>query len=205
MSARSRIFSFRCLPRRFADDSRGLAATEFAIIFPLIVAVAFGAAEICNALTIDRKLTLTARAVSDIVSQGTAVSDTEMTNILKTGKTLLQPYSDSDLKLRVSAVSIDADGKATVVWSDASPTSEARAKGAVSLPTALLIPNTQLIWGEAAYDYKPNLGSFAIKPLWSFQYEKNEFFARPREVNHRVQADLLVAHVRYDARALRHS
>lgn len=181
MRACSRAFSFRRLPRRFADDSRGLAATEFAIIFPLIVALAFGAAEVGNALTIDRKLTLTARALSDIVSQGTAVNDTEMANILKTGKVLLQPYSDSDLKLRVSAVDIDADGKATVAWSDASPASEARAKGAVSIPAALLVPNTQLIWGEAAYDYKPNLGPFAIKPMWSFQYEKNEFFARPRE------------------------
>ncbi len=140
MRTRSKIFSFGCLPRRFADDSRGLAATEFAIIFPLIVAVAFGAAEICNALTIDRKLTLTARAVSDIVSQGTAVSDTEMANILKTGKTLLQPYSDSDLKLRVSAVDVDADGKATVVWSDASPASEARPKGAVSIPDGAAHP-----------------------------------------------------------------
>jgi Flp pilus assembly pilin Flp len=181
MRARSRASSFWCLPRRFADDSRGIAATEFAIIFPLIVALAFGAAEICNALTIDRKLTLTARAVSDIVSQGTAVNDTEMANILKTGKVLLEPYAESGLKLRVSAVDIDAGGKATVAWSDAFPASEARAKGPVSLPAALLIPNTQVIWGEAAYDYKPNLGPFAIKPLWSFQYEKNEFFARPRE------------------------
>jgi hypothetical protein len=181
MRARSRASSFRCLPRRLADDSRGIAATEFAIIFPLIVALAFGASEVCNALTIDRKLTLTARAVSDIVSQGTAVNDTEMATILKTGKVLLEPYAESGLKLRVSAVDIDAEGKATVAWSDASPASEARAKGPVSLPEALLIPNTQLIWGEAAYDYKPNLGPFAVKPLWSFKYEKNEFFARPRE------------------------
>jgi Flp pilus assembly protein TadG len=177
----SRLLSFWRLSRHFADDSRGLAATEFVIILPLILALAFGVAEISNALTIARKLTVTARAVSDIVAQATSISDADIANVLKTGKVMLQPYPESTLKLRVSAVSIDANKNATVVWSDASPASEARAPGAVTIPPALLIPDTQLVWGEVAYEYKPNFGLLSIKSLWSFTYEKNQFFARPRE------------------------
>jgi Flp pilus assembly protein TadG len=181
MQTRSRAFSFRRVPRRFADDSRGTAAMEFVIILPVILAFAFGASEICNLIAIDRKLTITARAISDIVAQDTEISDTEMTNILNAGKVILQPYPGGDLKLRVSAVTIDADKKATVVWSDADPPSEERANGAVTIPPALLIPNTQLIWGEVAYSYKPGFGAFVLKSVWPLTYENNQFFARPRE------------------------
>jgi TadE-like protein len=182
MRTRSRACSFRRLPLRFADDNRGSAAAEFCIILPLILAFAFGVHEVCNVIAVDRKLTLTARTMSDIVAQATAINDTEMKNVLATGKVMLQPYpADSDLKLRVSAVKIDANKQATVEWSDAEPASEARGKGPVSVPPALLIPDTELIWGEAAYKYKPGLGSFGLKSGWSYPYENNQFFARPRE------------------------
>jgi Flp pilus assembly protein TadG len=181
MQPRSRTFSFRRLSRRLSDDSRGTAAAEFAIILPAILAFAFGATEVLNLIALDRKLTLTARAVSDIVAQATKVNDADMANVLSSGKVLLQPYPDNELKIRVSAVNIDANKNATVVWSDASPPSEARGNGAVTIPAALLIANTQLIWGEVAYTYKPNFGAFSLKSSWTLSYENNNFFARPRE------------------------
>ena len=181
MRVQSRALSFLRLPRRFADDPRGTAAAEFCIILPLMLGFAFGVSEVCNLIAVDRKLTLTAHAISDMVAQTSAVSDADMANVLNAGKVLLQPYSANELKLRVSAVNIDANQNATVVWSDGSPSGEARQKGPVTVPAALRVPNTQLIWGEVAYDYKPNHGAFSLKSMWSLKYEKNQYFSRPRE------------------------
>jgi Flp pilus assembly protein TadG len=185
MNAKPHAFSFGRLPGQFARDRRGAAAIEFAIVLPVMMAIAFSATEFCNAVAIERKLTTTARAISDIVAQGTAVSDAEMANVLKAGKTLLQPYPDSKLRLRVTAVNIDAQSKATVAWGDASPPGDARAKNStVTIPPDLLIPNTQVIWGEVAYDFTavPSI----IKSLWQFKYENNQMFARPRASSGKV-------------------
>jgi Flp pilus assembly protein TadG len=173
--------SFKRLCRRFVGDDRGGAAAEFAIVTPVILALAFGASELGNGVAAGRKASLTARAISDIVAQGKSTSDAEIANVLSVGKVLMYPYPDTNLKLRVSAINIDSNGQASVVWSDALPASEKRGNGAVTIPAALRVPGTQLIWGEVSYDYKPNLGAFTLLPTWSFKYDKNNMFARPRE------------------------
>jgi Flp pilus assembly protein TadG len=171
--------------RRFVRDKRGAAAAEFVVIMPAIFALVLGCAELCNAFTIQRKLTTTARSVSDIVAQFPSIPDAEMANVLKAGEALLQPYPTNTLKVRVSAVTVDAGGQARVVWSDASSGAQPRSEGTVTIPSPLAIPNTQLIWGEVAYDYTPLISPFGvvIKPIWNFMYEEkdNQFFARPRE------------------------
>jgi Flp pilus assembly protein TadG len=175
------LSSFKRLCRRFAGDDRGGATAEIAIIMPAMLAFAFGASEVSNGVAAGRKVSLAARAVSDIVAQGKSTSDAEIANVLSVGKVLLYPYPDTTLKVRVSAINIDSNGQASVVWSDAVPASEKRANGAVTIPAALRVPGTQLIWGEVAYDYKPNLGAFTLLPTWSFKYADNNMFARPRE------------------------
>ena len=57
---------------RFADllgDCRGVASIEFAIIAPIMLLVFFGTVEFCSAVAIDRKVTLTARTLTDLTSQ----------------------------------------------------------------------------------------------------------------------------------------
>jgi Flp pilus assembly protein TadG len=170
------------LTRRFARDKRGAAAIEFAIILPVMASVAFATSELCNAVALERKLTGTARAISDIVAQDTAVSDAEMANVLNAGKVLMRPFPDSDLKLRVTAVNIDDQGNAKVAWGDASPAGDARKKDTtVTLPPALLVPNTQIIMGEVEYNYTPLPA--VLRAVWPFKYEDNQFFARPREAS----------------------
>jgi Flp pilus assembly protein TadG len=174
--------------RSFVSDQRGNAMIEFVVITPIMLAVAYGSSELSNAIAIDRKVTSTARTVSDIVAQYAAIPDADMLNVLNSGKVLMQPYQTTTLKIRVSAVSIDATKKATVTWSDALPASEKRGPGDVTatIPPGLLVANTQLIWGEVAYDYTPNSPFGAIKALWQFKYPDNQFFARPREASGKV-------------------
>jgi Flp pilus assembly protein TadG len=186
MSVRTAVMDLGRHARGFAHDRRGTAATEFVFILPAIFALAFGCAELSHGITIQSKLTNTARSVSDIVSQFPSIPDAEMNNVLKAGEALLQPYATDTLKVRVSAVSIDAGGQATIVWSDAAGSgAQPRVPGTVTIPPSLAIPNTQLIWGEVEYDFKPIISPFGpvIKALWNFKYEepKNQFFARPRE------------------------
>ena len=76
----------------------------------------------------------------------------------------------------MSSVTIDAQGKATIAWSD-TLNGTARAKGAtVTLPAALAIPNSSLIWSEVQYTYKPVIGYVVTGTLTL----KDQIYMRPR-------------------------
>lgn len=159
-------------------DRRGAAAVEFAIITPAILTIFFGTAEVSTGVGIDRKVVMTARTLSDLVAQSMIINDADMTNIFNAASSVMSPYSTSaELHVKVSAVNIDSNGIATIGWSKAL-NSTARAAGAtVAIPSALAMPNSQLIWSEVSYDYKPAVGYFITGTL----NLSDQFFARPRQ------------------------
>jgi Flp pilus assembly protein TadG len=142
----------------FRRDQRGLAAVEFAMLLPLMLTLYLGGVEVSQAISVDRKVSLTARAVADLVAQGTNINNSEMTNILNAAKAVAAPYPDSNLKVTVSSIKIDANKKATVEWSDAF-NATARAKNStVTVPDGLSIANTWIVWAEVSYAYTPTVG-----------------------------------------------
>ena len=146
------------------------------MLLPLMVSLYLGAVEISQGIGADRKVTLTARTVADLVSQVTSVSNNDMTNSLNAATAVMAPFPTGNLKVVVSSVTIDAQGKATVAWSD-TLNGTAKSKGAtVALPSALAIPNSSLIWSEVQYTYKPVIGHIVTGTLTL----KDQIYMRPR-------------------------
>lgn len=172
-------FSSPCLGAllsRFGGDRRGVSAVEFALVLPLMLTLYLGATEVSLGIATDRKITLTARTVADLASQVSSISNADMNNLLNASAAVIQPYPIAPLKITVSSVEIDKDGKATVKWSD-TRNGTARSPGsAVSLPAALVVPNTSLIWGEVQYTFTPAVGYVVSGPL----NLKDQIFMRPR-------------------------
>jgi len=181
----------RRLVAGFVRDRRGVAAVEFVFIVPLMLALTFGTIEVSSAVAIDRKVTLVARTLSDLVSQGSQVKQAELKNFFGLGSAIMTPYpvTPTTLTQQISAVSIDASKKATVVWSYSGKVSGGAAStptvstdhppGTVvttSIPPGLLVPNTQLIWSEVKYTYEPVSGFFMISKDLT-----DECFTRPRQ------------------------
>jgi Flp pilus assembly protein TadG len=159
-----------------AKDERGVSAVEFAMLLPLMLSLYLGAVEVSQGIAADRKVTLTARTVADLVSQVTSVNNSDMTNSLNAASAVMSPYPSGNLKVVVTSVKIDAQGKATVAWSDTLH-GTARAKGAtVTLPAALNVPNSSLIWSEVEYTYKPVIG-YVVTGSMNL---KDQIYMRPR-------------------------
>jgi Flp pilus assembly protein TadG len=162
---------------RFVRDTRGAAAVELALITPAILGLFFGTAELADGVAVDRKVTITARSLSDLVGQYTTIADADMTNIFNATTAIMTPYSTSPLKIKLSAVSINASGDAKVVWGDAVNDTARKPNDAVTIPQALRMPNTQLIWSEIAYDYEPKVAKYITGKLRLTE----QFFAAPRQ------------------------
>ena len=142
----------------FSQDRSGVSAIEFAVLAPLMITLYLGGVEVTQAVAADRKTTLVAHTVADLVARSTTVSNAEMSDILKASATVVTPYSVANLKVTVTSVLIDGAGKATVAWSDTLNGTARTPGSAVALPAALAVPNTSLIWGEVSYAYKPVFG-----------------------------------------------
>ena len=65
----------RSSARDFVADRCALAATEFAVIVPLMLVMFFGTVEFSSAVAVNRKVTMIARTLSDLTSQSTAGDD----------------------------------------------------------------------------------------------------------------------------------
>ena len=170
--------------RRFARDSRGAAAVEFALVTPLMLTMYFGMVELSSGVAIDRKVTMVSHTLSDLVAQATSVTDSDISNVFNAGSSMMTPYLATPLTAKVTEVAIDNTGKATVTcsraWTSGGGVSAGYAKNAVvtsSVPAGLIVNNTSLIWSEVSYVYTPTIG-YVVKSAVTLS---DQFFARPRQ------------------------
>ena len=162
--------------RRFLADKRGVSAVEFAMVLPLMVTLYLGGVEVSQAVAIDRKVTLVARTLGDLVSQATSVDNSGMTSIFTATTAVIAPYSDASLKITVSSIQINSQGVAKVSWSDTKNGTVHTVGSIVVLPAALNVPSTSLIWAEASYAYTPTIGHF----ITGTKNLTDQIYMRPR-------------------------
>jgi Flp pilus assembly protein TadG len=168
---------------RARRDERGVAAVEFAMLLPLMLTLYIGAVEVSQMVAADRKVTLAARTVADLAAQATTINTTDMDNILKAASAVMYPFPDAKVKMVLSQVKIDGEGKATIAWSKHYHSAARPVNQEVTIPTALKTPNTYLIWGEAEFEYLPIIGGAPTDMFWKFTGAKtltDNIFMRPR-------------------------
>jgi Flp pilus assembly protein TadG len=165
------------LIRRTRRDRRGVAALEFALIFPAMIALYLGCVDVSQILTASRKASNVASAVADLVAQALQIDDQEVGNIFAAANAMLEPLPTDSLTVVISSVIMDEDGNIEVRWSDAMNAS-AHATGApILIPDGLLEPGTSVIVAEVTYSYD----SAVSELVTSGSIELDDvFYLRPR-------------------------
>lgn len=136
------LTALRLAATRLAHDNRGLAAVEFAMIVPLMLVMFFGTVEFSSAVAVNRKVSMTAQALSDLASRYTNVGDTDISNFFTIGNAMLTPYSATPLQATITEIYIDpSSGVARAEWSKGSA---ARSVGStVTVPANLIARGLQ--------------------------------------------------------------
>jgi Flp pilus assembly protein TadG len=162
---------------QFGRDPRGVSAVEFAILLPVMLTLYFGAAEVGQAVAVDRKVTITARTIADLVAQGQAIKVADLTSSLSAAAAVIAPYDATKLKVTVSVINIDSN-KVTVIPADCSQTLNGTKRTVATVPDALKSTAGTLIWGEVEYSYKPVIG-YMITGTMTL---KDQIYMSPRRV-----------------------
>ena len=154
--------------RNLASDCSGVAATEFAVIVPIMLVMFFGTVEFSSGVAVDRKVTLVARTLSDLTSQSTSVADIDVTNFFTASGKILTPYVPTPTQAKISELYVDPTTlQARVQWSKSATLSSSGSvtlasgravSSTVAIPSALAIAGTYLIFSEVSYQYVPTIG-----------------------------------------------
>jgi Flp pilus assembly protein TadG len=159
-------------------DRRGIAATEFAVIVPIMLVTFFGTVEFSSGIAVDRKVTLMARTLADLTSQAVSVANSDLTNFFNASNGIMTPYSGTPINSTVSELYVDPRTlQARVQWSQgAAP----RAIGSpvTTLPPALAVGGTYLIFSEISYLYVPAVGYVMAKTGITL---RDVAYTRPRQ------------------------
>lgn len=162
--------------RRFAGDRRGVAAVEFALLLPLMIAMYFGALEITDALTANRRVTLATQTVGDLVAQSAVITDHDMTDIFAATAAVMAPFDASNLKMRVTSVVADSNNNTKVAWSDGYNMAARNKNSTVRLPAGLTTGGDSVIYAEVKFTYTSLLGKYFTSPF----VFTDEAYLRPR-------------------------
>jgi Flp pilus assembly protein TadG len=158
IARRWRAERVRSVLRNWRRDPAGTAAAEFALILPIALFLFTGTITFGNAIYIDRKVTLTARTVTDLVTQYSSMASSDVQTVLGASSAIIAPYSAANVVVTVSEVQTDASGKPTITWSQSLNGTKRPVGQAVTLPATIDAANVTYIWGEVSYSYTPAIG-----------------------------------------------
>ena len=150
---------------RLAGDTRAIAATEFAVIVPIMLVLLFGVIEFSNGFTAYRKVSIMAHTLSDLTSQSASVQDSDLNNFFCASGGIMTPYvtmpnpcppAPTSVTQSIVELWVNSSGQARVQWAKNSDGSTPIAAGTVvPIPASLAVANTYVIYSSVSYTYVP--------------------------------------------------
>ena len=145
----------------------GMAATEFALLLPVLVALLFGVVEGADALTANRRAALAANTLADLTAQETEILESDADDLFA-GVAEIIGDDLAAMTIRLVSVVDDGGGNPVVHWSWDSAGAHPYAQNApyTSLPNAALLdPTASVIVAEVSYPYTPPISQHFISSV----------------------------------------
>lgn len=93
----------------FLRDKSGVAAIEFALIAPIMIAIYFGLAEVASAISVDRRVSHTANVVGDLATQTTEVTNDDVSEIFAAAVRVLDLNDISSVTIEITSYELDSN------------------------------------------------------------------------------------------------
>jgi len=138
----------------------GIAATEFAMLLPVLVLLFFGLVESSTAMTVNRKVAIAANTLGDLVAQSEEIQESEVDDLFAGVMEIVRPHDPTGMVLRLVSVVLDEDGDPVVHWSrdnnGTEPYSEDQDYTKLSDDT-IITSAASLVIVEMTYTYRPSI------------------------------------------------
>jgi hypothetical protein len=104
------------LMQKLIRDAKGVAAIEMAFIFPVMVILYLGLVDVTNFLQVNRRVTLTASTLADLVTQAdSTITTADIDGIFESARAIFEPLPVDGISLNLWDFRMQ-DGAPTKVW-----------------------------------------------------------------------------------------
>jgi Flp pilus assembly protein TadG len=163
--------------RKALRATEGLAAVEFAMLAPVLVAMFLGSIELTSALDCKQKVTGMAATAADLIAQEKTVASTDISNVYSAINSIVYPYPTTGLKIVITSLTDNGAGGGKVAWSCAqNATARTVNTNVTPVPTGVITTGGSVILVEVTYPYTSSIAKF----LTSSTNMTSTFYARPR-------------------------
>ena len=146
----------RCLGC-FARAEGGVAAIEMAFIFPVMLLLYFGLVDVTNLLSANRRVTLAASTLGDLVTQkAETIKKAELTGIYAAVAPIIDPLPSTSVKIEIYGYKKNGSS-AVLSWSNSKNGSCGSAPSTSGLST-LMSDGNDLVISRVCVDYTPITG-----------------------------------------------
>ena len=146
-------------------DRSGNALVEFAVAFPVLISLYVGSFVLSDAIACNRKVTITARALTDLATRYSSLTQADATTILNASAQVMSPYAPANAVIVLSEIKVTGATTATVVWSKALNGTKNVDGSTLTIPTNMAAVDTFLIIGQVKYTYTPAIRFGVTSPL----------------------------------------
>lgn len=101
----------RRLSKRFREDERGIAAIEFAIIAPIMIAMYFGLAEIASAIAVDRRISHGTNVAGDLSTQQPELKDGDIEEVVAAALRVMDVSNINQIAIDMESFILPAEGE----------------------------------------------------------------------------------------------
>lgn len=146
------------LVRQWGGSDKGLAATEFALIFPVLLILLLGVFDFGRAFVINQKAITASQIMADLVSRDVAVTQATLDNIVDAGFQALRPFNVETYGYDIISLSYvpgeeDDEYETVICWRQSDNLDEQDEP--IENAEPLAIPGEGLVIVTVGYQYQP--------------------------------------------------
>jgi Flp pilus assembly protein TadG len=140
-----------------------LAATEAAMIFPIMLTLLLGVLDIGNGILANQKTIRASQVVADLIARNSMVNATDITEAIEAGRLAYEPIDTSSYGVDIISMRFTEDEEVEIVWRQTQNMAPiADPAGAVE---SLAAPNEGVVMVAVQYRYEPIFAGFVAHEI----------------------------------------
>lgn len=148
--------SWRC-------DERGVAATEAALVFPILMTMLLSLMDAGNGILANQKTIRSSQIVADLITRTNMVDDFELDDAIEAGALAFEPMSSANYGVDIVSVRFDENSNSEIVWRETRNMSAG--EGVLGNVSAIAAPDSGVVMVTVEYKWKPYFSGFVFKEI----------------------------------------
>lgn len=145
---------------KWTKDEAGVAAAEFALVFPVMLVLLVATFDLGNGILVNQKTIAAAQSVADLLGRTTTVTDDILEESIRAGELSIEPFPLGDFGIDIVSVCFDENDSPQVVWRETRNMGEDG--DAVNSTIGLGTEGDGVVVVVATYNFQPSFSVWSI-------------------------------------------